>query len=95
MEALYTVFYQQLNKTNTQFKRYLYKKINWDNRLISLLGARGSGKTTLLLQYIKENYGKAPQKTLYASLDHIWFSGKSLYELGKVLCRMAANFGAR
>lgn len=83
MESLYTVFYQQLNKTNTQFKRYLYKKINWDNRLISLLGARGSGKTTLLLQYIKENYGKAPQKTLYASLDHIWFSGKSLYELGK------------
>jgi hypothetical protein len=64
VEALYTVFYQQLNKTNTQFKRYLYKKINWDNRLISLLGARGSGKTTLLLQYIKENYGKAPQKTL-------------------------------
>lgn len=83
MEALYTVFYQQLNQTNMQFKRYLFDKINWNNRLISLLGARGSGKTTLLLQYVKEKYGHTSQKVLYASLDHIWFGGKSLYELGE------------
>ncbi len=34
-------------------ERYLGEKINWENRLIGIKGARGAGKTTLLLQRAK------------------------------------------
>jgi len=34
--------------------RFLKDKINWDNRLIGIVGGRGTGKTTLLLQHIAD-----------------------------------------
>ena len=43
-----------LKRVPLDFKRYLYSKINWDNKMIGLAGPRGVGKTTLVLQYIKE-----------------------------------------
>jgi len=46
------------------FKRYLFSQINWDSRLIAILGARGVGKTTMLLQYYKEHFDN-PEKCLY------------------------------
>jgi predicted AAA+ superfamily ATPase len=61
-------------------QRYLLSKINWSNRLIGIKGARGSGKTTLLLQRMKKLAGK---KTLYASLDHLYFLENSLLSLGE------------
>lgn len=38
-------------KRNVQAKitRYLYKEIDWEQRLILIRGARGAGKTTMLL----------------------------------------------
>jgi predicted AAA+ superfamily ATPase len=60
----------------------LYNKITWEERLIGLLGARGTGKTTMLLQHIKRNFPEK-QKALYASLDNIWFSKNSLWELAE------------
>jgi len=81
MDALFQTFYQHLNRTNVDFKRYLFPKIHWNNRLIAITGARGVGKTTLLLQYIKTTFGDAPKQVLYASLDNIWFSGNKLFDL--------------
>ena len=43
-----------LKQVPRDFKRFLYGKINWKNRLIGLIGGRGTGKTTLLLQYLAE-----------------------------------------
>ena len=63
-----------------RFKRYLYDQINWSARIISIKGARGVGKTTMLLQHILENYEDI-DKTLYASLDDLWFSTHSLIDL--------------
>lgn len=83
MDTLFTVFYRQLNKVNQAFERYLAKEIDWNSRLICILGARGSGKTTLILQHIKKTFGSSTREALYVSLDHIWFSGNSLYELGE------------
>ncbi|MDR3252024.1 MAG: AAA family ATPase [Tannerella sp.] len=83
MESLYTSFYHQLKNADSIFKRYLFDDIDWNHRLICILGARGSGKTTMLLQTIKAKYGKAPRHVLYASMDHIWFSGNTLYSLGE------------
>ncbi len=81
MQQLFPTFYQQLNRVSTDFTRYLYREIHWQNRLIAIIGSRGTGKTTLLLQHIKLNYQWASGEVLYASLDNLWFSTHSLLNL--------------
>jgi predicted AAA+ superfamily ATPase len=56
-------------------------QVNWNARLIGLKGARGIGKTTLLLQYIKLHLSDQLDKTLYVSLDALWFNTNSLMDL--------------
>jgi len=56
------------------------KKIDWNDRLIGIRGARGVGKTTLLLQRIKKNLGNTSE-VLYVSLDNLWFAEHNLLEL--------------
>jgi predicted AAA+ superfamily ATPase len=36
-----------------EYKRFLFDKINFNSKLIGLIGSRGAGKTTLVLQYPK------------------------------------------
>lgn len=79
MERLQLWFYNNVQRVETKFKRYMWDEIHWENRLIILLGARGVGKTTLLLQYIKENL-PINEETIYASLDDIYFSNHSLVQ---------------
>jgi len=81
MQQLFSIFYQQLNRVSTDFKRYLYSEIHWQNRLIAIVGSRGTGKTTMLLQHIKLNYQSLSGEVLYASLDSLWFSTHSLVYL--------------
>lgn len=69
-----------VNAVSTRFYRYLYPKINWENRLVGITGARGTGKTTLLLQHIKNNF-PAGNQALYVSLDNIWFQRRTLTDL--------------
>jgi predicted AAA+ superfamily ATPase len=57
-----------LKRTNKSYKRYLFKEINFQNRLIGIIGARGVGKTTFLLQYLKESSFTFQEK-LYVSVD--------------------------
>ncbi|MFP4332816.1 MAG: ATP-binding protein [Campylobacterales bacterium] len=68
-----------LRKTSSLKKRYLYHKINWENRCIAILGQRGVGKTTLMHQIIKERYNNS-DKALYISVDNPYFKAISLYE---------------
>jgi predicted AAA+ superfamily ATPase len=82
MESLFMLFYKRLANTDTRFVRYLYEQINWNSQLIGITGARGTGKTTLLLQHIKKTFGTSSKKVLFASLDHLWFSGNKLFDLG-------------
>ena len=79
-EILYQNYIRLLDATETQYFRYLYKEIDWDNRLIGITGARGTGKTTMILQHIKINFTDR-RKALYVSLDNIWFTKNSLLEL--------------
>jgi predicted AAA+ superfamily ATPase len=81
MKQLFSAFYRKLEETDMRFKRYLKSKIDWNNRLIAITGARGTGKTTLLLQHIKEDHSIHTQDVLYASLDNIYFTTNSLYAL--------------
>jgi len=81
MEKLFDKFIQKLQLVSTDFTRSIINEINWKTRLIGIKGARGIGKTTLLLQYIKLNHSNELEKTLYISLDSIWFSNNSLVDL--------------
>jgi len=81
MKQLFSAFYRKLEETDMRYERYLKNRIDWNNRLIAITGARGTGKTTLLLQYIKEKFGNNPQDALYVSLDNIYFSTNDLYTL--------------
>lgn len=82
MEELLEVSSQLIQTTQTGFKRYLYSKIEWGEKLIGIKGARGTGKTTLLLQYLKEN--QLPKSQIaYFSLDEIYFLSHSVVEVVK------------
>ena len=81
MEKLFEKFIQKLQLVSTHFTRNIIHEIDWKTRLIGIKGARGIGKTTLLLQYIKLNHSNELEKTLYISLDSIWFSNNSLVDL--------------
>ena len=69
MEKLVEFSRSRIYSVNTVFKRYLWEKINWNNRLIAVTGARGVGKTTMLLQYIRENLNERPDEVIYVNLD--------------------------
>ena len=77
MENLYELFNAKLAETSNDFLRYLHDKINWNNRMIAILGERGVGKTTLMLQKIKLD-GAA--NTLYFSADNMYFAQHSLFD---------------
>jgi len=72
----YQLHYLQMVKST--YKRYIHKEINFNARLIGLIGARGVGKTTFLLQYLKEHPLGIDQK-LYISADAIEL--ESIFEI--------------
>ncbi len=69
-----------INITTSTYKRYFFDVVDFDNKLIGILGARGIGKTTFLLQYLKEFDF---DKTLYFSADSIITSGTKLYDIAE------------
>lgn len=80
MEELVQRYRIKLRGVPTKFKRYLYDEIDWSDRLISLKGSRGVGKTTMLLQYLKSS-PEITAKSLYVSLDDIYFQANALLDL--------------
>ena len=91
MEKLFQRFVNKLRDIPTDFKRYLYHKIDWKDRLITIKGSRGVGKTTLLLQYIKENH-KIDNTVLYVSLDDIYFQANTLVDLAEEFHQNGGKF---
>lgn len=68
IRPLQTLSAQIQSQKLPDYKRFLYRTIDFNQRLIGIMGARGAGKTTLLLQYLKTNHSN--KKSLYIIADH-------------------------
>jgi len=79
-----------LGRVSLKHKRYLYKKIDWSQRLIGILGQRGQGKTTMMLQYIKEHYAD-DSSALYISLDNPYFQTLSLLDFAQEFSQLGGK----
>ena len=90
MEKLYEFMENQLDLTTSQFVRYKYEVIHWDNRMLGLVGPRGVGKTTLFLQHIKQHHSL--RDTLYVTADHLYFSSHSLFETAETFNKNGGKF---
>jgi len=91
MKVLTQHFQARLNPISLDFKRYLYQQINWNNRLIAIIGARGVGKTTLLLQHIKENHNDLTE-VMYISLDNLYFVKNNLSDFADEFVKLGGKY---
>ena len=90
MEQLQATFDKLLRETNSTFHRYMYDRINWNARMIGLMGPRGVGKTTLVLQHIKE---QLPRKdSLYVQAEDFYFASHRLTELADSFAKMGGKY---
>ncbi len=92
MDKLFQYSASRVNAVNLDFKRYLWGKVNWNNRLIAITGARGVGKTTMLLQYIRENLMEEPDAVMFASLDDLYFSKTSIVEFADEFVKRGGKY---
>ncbi len=79
METLYNYSSKLISFERSVIRRYLHDMIDWNERLIGIVGARGTGKTTLLLLHAKESF-QDKSKVVYLSLDNLWFTNHTLTE---------------
>lgn len=83
--ALINYMEQELRHTPTEFHRYMWEKILWQERLVGLLGPRGVGKSTIVKQHILSHPTR--QDWLYVSADHTYFLTHSLTSLAEEFVR--------
>jgi len=92
MEELFSISRKKINEVPLTFSRYLFRKIDVQRQLIGIKGARGSGKTTLLLQLLKIISEKSPEDVLYLSLDNLYFSNNSLFDLAGYFYKIGGKY---
>jgi hypothetical protein len=90
MDSLFEYSNQLIARVDTAFIRYSYHQMNWQNRLIGLIGPRGVGKTTLVLQYIKSNLNL--QQTLYVTAEDFYFAKNRLTDLAEDFVKSGGKY---
>ncbi len=82
LEQIQQYSYSLLRNVNIEYKRYFFKEVDFNNRLIGIIGDRGIGKTTFLLQYLNE-LDFSLDKKLYVSAEFLLLSNIQLFELAE------------
>lgn len=77
--SLFTYSAELIKRTPTKFIRYKYSDIDWQARLIGIVGPRGVGKSTMMLQHIALSGTQG--ESLYVSADNMFFSNHTLVQL--------------
>ena len=90
MERLQAAFDKLLRETTSTFHRYMYDRIDWNTRIVGLLGPRGVGKTTMVLQYIKENLPR--KESLYVVAEDLYFANHTLVDLADTFARTGGKY---
>lgn len=70
---------EELRRTPTVFRRYMYDRILWNDRMVGLVGPRGVGKSTMVKQHLLLQPDR--QQWLYVSADNSFFYNHSLIDL--------------
>lgn len=81
MENLLRESAMLIERIDTDFQRYMFERINWNSRMLGLVGPRGVGKTMMLLQYAKLHLKS--NETLYVSADSLHFANNNLVDLAQ------------
>ena len=82
LDGLYEFHLELMTHIPLGNKRYLYSQLNWDSRVICLIGDRGVGKSTLICQRMIEHYEKM-SRGLYISADNINVLANGLLNIAK------------
>ena len=90
MERLQAAFDKLLRETTSTFHRYMYDRIDWNARIVGLLGPRGVGKTTMVLQYIKENLPR--KESLYVIAEDLFFASHTLVDLADAFAHIGGKY---
>ena len=90
MKNLQGYFDTLLEETPSSFHRYMFNRIDWDNRLIGLVGPRGVGKTTLMLQHAKEELPR--HSTLFVTAEDMYFASNNLVELAADFAKKGGRY---
>jgi uncharacterized protein len=80
MDALIELSNKHFKNCTTNFTRFMMNEIDWNDRLIAIMGSRGAGKTTLMMQHLKNTYGIS-NNAVYISLDNVYFTKNTLVDV--------------
>jgi uncharacterized protein len=92
MEEIFNYSNSLIQKTDLVFNRHLFNIINWNSRLIEILGSRGAGKTTLMLQKAKMLNSGNPNQAVYLSLDDKLMYKNSIVDLAEELVKYGVQY---
>jgi len=92
MERLFETSAKLINLVKTDFKRSLYYNIDWEQKLIEIIGSRGVGKTTLMLQKAKELLKVEKNSVVYFSLDDPYFFNNTIIETVEYLYKYGVKY---
>lgn len=70
---------EELRRTPTAFRRYMYDRILWEDRMVGLVGPHGVGKSTIVKQHILMQPDRP--RWLYVSADNSYFYNHTLIGL--------------
>lgn len=90
MDRLYEYFIKLLQETSSEMFRYIYTDINWDSRMIGIIGPRGVGKTTMVLQHMKMTSNT--KDTLYVTADDFYFADNRLVDFADSFVKQGGKY---
>lgn len=80
LENLFEKYHKIAKLQQHTYKRYFLNGIDFNDKMVGILGARGTGKTTSIIQHLND-IDIATEKKLYFSADSISLSGMKLYDI--------------
>lgn len=90
MESLFATSQLLISRVDTTYVRDKHNEIDWNSRLVAILGARGTGKTTMILQHIRLH--NTNSQALYVMADDFYFTSHRLEELANKFMLLGGKY---